>query len=311
MTRILPPTIIDCMSRFSIFRWGKSKSDADTSSGADDQFVADSVDRKKSPGKSNAGDPHLPEKKRARRRLVGSVTLVLAAIIVLPMIFESIPKQVSPDLLIDIPSKDRPVQTTESGQPASLPANAASPAAQPDGQSAVAGIAPAPQPGQNAGQPAAPVQKTTADSSVKENTVPQEKSVAAQNNEKDRQKAAEKLASAEKEKQLKAEKAKQEKAKADADADPIGKMIADKSGSPARSEKQMIQVAALTSQQKVNELQSRLSRAGIRSHTQKVKSKNGEERIRVRIGPFSGKNEVDNACSRLKAMGLSCTLVSN
>ncbi|WP_231371665.1 SPOR domain-containing protein [Oxalobacter paraformigenes] len=308
MTRLLTPTVIDCMSRFSIFRWGKPKSDAETSSGDAGRFVADSIDRKKTSEKSGAADPHLPEKKKARRRLVGSVTLVLAAIIVLPMIFESRPKQVSPNLLIDIPSKDKSMQAA-SDQAVSPPA--ASRAVQPDEKSAISGMAPAPQPERNAGQSSNPV-TPAADASVKDSAAPapQEQSVDAQNHEKDRQKAAEKQARAEKEKQLKAEKAKQEKAKAGADADPIGQMIAEKSSSRAKPEKPLIQVAALTSQQKVNELQARLSKAGIPSHTQKVKSKNGEERIRVRIGPFSSKGEVDNACSRLRAMGLSCTPVS-
>lgn len=102
------------MSRFSLFRWGKSKSDSEGKSRATgaDRFVADDIDRKKNPGQKNsADDPQLPQKKRARRRLVGSITLVLAAIIVLPMIFESEPRPVSPNLLIDIPSKDnKPVQ---------------------------------------------------------------------------------------------------------------------------------------------------------------------------------------------------------
>lgn len=292
------------MSRFSFFRWGKSKSDADNPSDSDGQFVADSVDRKQVSGQNSSNDPHLPEKKRARRRLVGSVTLVLAAIIVLPMVFESKPKQSVPDLVIDIPSKDKSLQTV-GNNPVTAPvadtANAPQ-SGQPVEQPASAGIAPAPQPGQSVPPTEAVVKEDTA--------VVQEKPVAVQTQAKqEQQKAAEKQALAEKEKQLKAEKARQEKAKANENADPIGKMIADKTA--ANSEKQMVQVAALTSQQKVNELQARLTKAGIRSHTQKVKAKNGEEWIRVRVGPLSGKSEVDSMCSRLKGLGLSCTLVPN
>ncbi len=301
------------MSRFSFFRWGKSKSDADRSSGDSGRFVADSVDRKKVPEQNSSSDPHLPEKKRARRRLVGSVTLVLAAIIVLPMIFESKPKQATPDLLIDIPSRDKSLQTAANSQAVTSSADVAGAADAPasSGQSPTEGIAPVSRPEQDAGQAATPAQTAV---SVKDDTVSpvQEKPSAVQDQEKDLQrKAAEKQARAEKEKQLKAEKARQEKAKADEDADPIGKMIADKNNASAKSDKQMIQVAALASQQKVTELQARLSKAGIRSHTQKVKAKNGEERIRVRVGPLSSRGEVDSVCSKLKAMGLSCTLVSN
>src|SRR5476649_1834526 len=50
-------------------------------------------------------DPTLPEKQRARRRLVGAVALVLAAVIVLPMVLDSHPKPVTDDISIDIPSR--------------------------------------------------------------------------------------------------------------------------------------------------------------------------------------------------------------
>lgn len=48
-------------------------------------------------------DPTLPEKQRARRRLVGAIALVLAAVIVLPMVLDSRPKPVTDDISIDIP----------------------------------------------------------------------------------------------------------------------------------------------------------------------------------------------------------------
>jgi DedD protein len=52
-------------------------------------------------------DPMLPEKKRARRRLIGATALVLAAIIGLPMIFDSEPKPLSNDIAIQIPPRDK------------------------------------------------------------------------------------------------------------------------------------------------------------------------------------------------------------
>ncbi len=52
-------------------------------------------------------DPMLPEKKRARRRLIGASALVLAAIIGLPMIFDSEPKPLTDDIAIQIPSRDK------------------------------------------------------------------------------------------------------------------------------------------------------------------------------------------------------------
>jgi DedD protein len=53
-------------------------------------------------------DPALPEKRRARRRLIGATALVLAAIIGLPMIFDSEPKPFSDEIAIQIPARDAP-----------------------------------------------------------------------------------------------------------------------------------------------------------------------------------------------------------
>src|SRR5436190_9575195 len=45
-------------------------------------------------------------KRRGRRRLVGAIALVLAAVIVLPMVFDSEPKGTSPPVSVRIPSED-------------------------------------------------------------------------------------------------------------------------------------------------------------------------------------------------------------
>ena len=55
-------------------------------------------------------DPVLPEKKRARRRLVGAIALVLGVVIGLPMILDSEPKPLSGEVAIQIPSKDNTVR---------------------------------------------------------------------------------------------------------------------------------------------------------------------------------------------------------
>ena len=55
----------------------------------------------------SGGDPMLPEKKRARRRLVGAVALALAAAVGLPMLLDSEPRPLSGDIAIQIPSKDK------------------------------------------------------------------------------------------------------------------------------------------------------------------------------------------------------------
>ncbi|WP_118181508.1 SPOR domain-containing protein [Paraburkholderia phosphatilytica] len=65
-------------------------------------------------------DPTLPEKQRARRRLVGAIALVVAAIVILPMLLDSHPKPVTDDIAIDIPNRPvakvtTPPQDTQAG----------------------------------------------------------------------------------------------------------------------------------------------------------------------------------------------------
>jgi DedD protein len=50
-------------------------------------------------------DPTLPEKQRARRRLVGAIALVMAAVVALPMILDSHPKPCTDDIAIQIPAR--------------------------------------------------------------------------------------------------------------------------------------------------------------------------------------------------------------
>ncbi|WP_050454276.1 SPOR domain-containing protein [Candidatus Burkholderia verschuerenii] len=75
-------------------------------------------------------DPTLPEKQRARRRLVGAIALVLAAVIVLPMVLDSRPKPVTDDISIDIPNRPAPA-AKPSRAAAAAPKADAKPAATP------------------------------------------------------------------------------------------------------------------------------------------------------------------------------------
>ena len=52
-------------------------------------------------------DPELPQKQRARRRLIGAVVLVGAAVIVLPLVFDAKPRPVTDPVAVQI--QDQPV----------------------------------------------------------------------------------------------------------------------------------------------------------------------------------------------------------
>src|SRR5450830_853744 len=110
------------MGLLSRFKQKKESSDSHDSGefrSRSEEDSAQSRSRGKKPEntrKNKANDPVLPEKKRARRRLIGATALALAAIIGLPMVFDSEPKPLPEDITIRIPSKDK-VPELEAAKP--------------------------------------------------------------------------------------------------------------------------------------------------------------------------------------------------
>jgi DedD protein len=86
--------------------FSKNQTDANSS----DDEPAESADvtvaqfKKRKLGKARTDDELLPEKKRARRRLIGALTIVLVMVIGLPMILDSEPKPVNKNIAIQIPA---------------------------------------------------------------------------------------------------------------------------------------------------------------------------------------------------------------
>lgn len=261
-------------------------------------------------------DPVLPEKKRARRRLVGAIALALAVAVGLPMLLDSEPKPLATDIAIQIPSRDKVAPLPVPAAPAA--AAAVTPAAadtldqkeqlvDPTEIKAVAvGAAKA--------KPAAPLPvKKAADDGDADLIAKAEMKAAAK---------AEAKAKAQAKAEAEARKARLDKAdKADKAAEKVAikpvddsaKALAilegkasDKKAAEA-GQKFVVQVAALASQEKVDELQEKLGAAGIRAHTHKVSTPSGE-RIQVRIGPFS-REEADRMRARLDKVGLGGSMV--
>jgi DedD protein len=104
------------------------------------------------------------------------------------------------------------------------------------------------------------------------------------------------------EKTVNAARAHASEGKPDARADKVKATVQQKPG------KYVIQVAALASQAKVNQLQGKLKNAGIKSYTQKVATRTGE-RIRIRVGPFASKDEADRVRAKIDKLGLNGKLV--
>lgn len=236
-------------------------------------------------GKDAAADPVLPEKKRARRRLVGAIALALAVAVGLPMILDSEPKPLATDIDIRIPSKDK-----------AAPPRATVPVA--DSLDRREMIVEAPK----VVVPAEP----RAVEEVKLVTVkpPELKKPEPKPELKLVDKPAVKPAAPV------APAAKPEtKPEAKPDAERALAILEDKPAAAPAGQKYIVQVAALSSQEKVNELQGKLKAAGIPHFTQKGTGKSGEL-IRVRVGPFS-KEEGETIRAKLGKLGLTGSVIPN
>jgi DedD protein len=254
--------------------------------------------------KAIPSDLVLPEKKRARRRLVGAIALALAVAIGLPMLLDSEPKPLSLDIAIQIPSKnqDSPAVTSSVAAGDSLAPAEQIVAMPPDAD------APAP-PGTVAPMPLPPlkplkplkseVQVAESKPEPRTESKPELKleSKPAARVPDSAPVAATKPASkpAESTRALAILEGRTEPAK------PAP--VASSNASASSSSSFVVQVAALATQDKVDELQSRLKAAGINSYTQTISTSAGQS-IRVRVGPFGSREDAEKALARVAKLGL-------
>lgn len=273
--------------------------------------------------KEQGADPLLPEKKRARRRLIGAVALALAVVIVLPMVLDSEPKPLNEDIAIQIPSKDQPA-----GSASPVAATAVDSSKQASAAAALDQKEEIIEPSKLNAPQSAPVASAASVMPPMASVAPAAKPV-----EKPAEKAPEKPAAkpAEHKPEVKKETQKETpketarkdvkeaaKPKAADHPDDSARAMAILEGKsnaanadkkPAASGgKFVIQVAALATQEKVNELRNKLSGAGIHSFTQKVATQSGD-RTRIRVGPFASREEADRMRARISKLGLNATIV--
>ena len=273
------------MGLFSFFK-KQQDDDSDAStftsrSEADSRAVRGRGKKSANKSENTADDPLLPQKKRARRRLVGAIALVVAVVIGLPMVLDSEPKPLSDDIVIQIPSKDKvsapavppPPDATAALEPPDNAAAEQKPAAVDAGAALTKSasetvLAPA---------PVAPAVVPPAPAVVK---TPAIKSTLAAVDESQRAKAI---------------------------LEGKDETKADKKPSSASSDPVILQVAALATQERINEVQTKLKNAGIKTFTQKIATESGE-RTRIRIS-VANKEEAEKMRARLVKLGLNGTLI--
>lgn len=273
------------MGLFSFLRKNKQEESASGQGGfsaraGDDAGASRARAKRKTARESD--DAEIPEKKRARRRLIGAIVLVLIVVVALPMVFDPEPNPELDQINIQIPSREQAVTTPSVAPAAPVLAEAGEDGPAPEDLEEVVTV-PA--------TPAAPV-ATAPVAPPAVVTPPVQAPAAVKPVEPPKPAAQPKV---------------DESARALAILE--GRSVPAAAQKPAATGgKFVIQVAALASQEKVTELRKKLSDAGIKSFTQKVATQAGE-RTRIRVGPFTGKEEAEKMRARINKLGLSATLV--
>jgi DedD protein len=245
----------------------------------------------------NTPDPVLPEKKRARRRLVGAIALALAVAIGLPMLLDSEPKSSVSDIAINMPSKDKPGEPLNGG-----PAVAPAPALETP--------APAPaatKPGAAAGASLDKGEEIVHVPTKPAVTEPVKPPKAAEPKATEPKVAKAEVKHPEPKPEPKKPEPKPEAKPAHADDARAMAILEGKATEAAPSTKYVIKVGAFATKDKVEELQRKLGDAGIKSYAQKVTTANGEL-TSVRVGPFPNKEEAEKVKAKLVKLGLNGSL---
>lgn len=297
--------------------------------------------------KNKAADPVLPEKKRARRRLIGAVALVLAAVIGLPLLLDSEPKPLADDIAVQIPSKDKlpSVEQTiapksankrselpeEIIEPSQLPALGKNATALPaaglaDSKSATKLDARLDAKGEaklektpektSEPKPEPKVQvdaKTVSRVEAKSDAKPEGKSDTKSDAKTDLK--AELKTDTKVSAKTTAKSNSQDDDAARALAILEGKTVKPAVATEAQSKEHgyVVQAGAFATQEKINEVQDKLKAAGIKSYTQKVATTPAGDKsvTRIRVGPFDSKEEADKTASKLAKLGLTPKLIPN
>jgi DedD protein len=220
-------------------------------------------------------------RRRARRRLVGAIALVVFAVIVLPIVFDKEPRPISQDIVIQIPSQNSSRFNTKVAPAAPEPAKGGVG----DAEKAAAPVPP---------PPAAPI-ASAVEAPKDAATAKAPEPVKAKAQEPAKAEAAGKPAD------IKA-------AVAAKGVAPATERPADAEASRAQSALQgdsyVVPLGAFLNQANVKTLQAKVTVAGFKSYSEIQKVAKGEQ-IRVRAGPFPSREAAERAREQLQATGLT------
>lgn len=240
--------------------------------------------------------PELPNeqeltlKKRARRRLVGAVALVLLMVIILPQVLQDRALQAQQEpIKITMPEVEKNV-------PEPIPTQAA--ALTPQTQAPVQQQLPATEPVKSTHPSATAEQETAASNEVKNIGETESKEVKPKKPEQT---------------QSKVQTQKQDQTQVA--SIPENKLVAKAAEEvkPAAVKTQgtfAVQVGVYADAANVKRLQEQLKQAGFNTYTEKVQTSKGES-LRLKAGSFKTRQDAVDALAKVKSLGLPGIVISN
>jgi len=236
-------------------------------------------------------DPTLPEKQRARRRLVGAIALVVAAIVILPMVLDSHPKPVTDDIAIDIPNRPAPVPSRASDDPSDDTQAGVAPDRADLNDTAGSGAA---------AQGVAPPEPESAQSKALQQPAPaaQSKQEKSKQPEAKRAPGSESSAGAPRSNAAQSSKSVAVPAPSAAQAD---------SGTPAAppGSRFAVQLGAFADDASARAWESKLKAAGVPAYIEHRKQADGKTRTMLRAGPFADRAAASAAIAKVREAGLT------
>lgn len=242
-------------------------------------------------------DPTLPEKQRARRRLVGAIALVIGAVVVLPMVLDSHPRPVTDDIAIDIPNR-----------PATVPSHANDDTARK--RDVTADVAP----DSASGAAAAAASSSAARSAARaEETGGSDKSTPSDKSDKAAQPAVKSAGAARSQGSSKAagSAAKTSSGKeATAAADTTNATTNEpNTGSAAATAapgaRFAVQLGVFADDANAKRWESKLKAAGVPAYIEHRKQADGSTRSMLRAGPFADRAAASSAIAKVREAGLT------
>lgn len=255
---------------------------------------------------ADSGDAVQLARARARQRLIGAAVLVMAGVIGFPLVFETEPRPIPVDIPIEIPRKDGapPLPMPSARGPVS-----ARPTAAPVAREEIITETPA-----EAGRDVPPAASAAGKAGARALDKPALDKAA----EKPADRATEKG----EDKTVDKPAARPERAASRpvdtlaTDAERAKALLAGTEVVPAREApaakdtgRYVVQVGAFTEADAAREMRQKVEKLGLKTYTQVAETPSGS-RIRVRVGPFSSREDADKALAKARAAGVAAVVLT-